>query len=791
MAVTDKTLLRRLRSLKLDKAEAVQRIEADYDDDIRDRSAWADRRNQRYAKFRGWLEPKNYPWPGSANSHMSVIATDVLRTEDTLHNAVLSIRPVMGAVALNQVDELKSEPIDDLLDYQIFIENRGEELIGELISAFVQDGTCVSFIPYIKETRVVSSVHTLGQYDQTTDFQAFALDKLREVFGRDSLPKPVDSAQPFRWTARVEQPTTKELEEIEIELYVDEEDEVQCVSKQSLRIFDGPCLIPKDLEDILVPTRSANLQPRSLSNPKGAAHVMVLDVTTLDEVKRLQQEGYYDLLTKEEIKGLEESKTHGTEETGSDPHTAKVLKDDLTGVYHGHSADAAKRLTRITWYGQMDVDGDGLDEEVILWYLKDSKKLLRAKYLTEMYPANPPRRPFAEARFIAVPGQFYGIGLIELLEHLYDLLKATFDQMIDSGTLANDPWGFYRAASGLTPGVIRMMPGELYPMTNPKEDVAFPNLPHADQSFRINVVGILSQFLDELSMIGQLQLGRVPHGKASALRTASTTQTLLQQGDARPEHLLRRFFRGLAEVWTQFHELNRAFLPKGKQFKIINAFERGKDPYVTVDDLSTLKGRFEFDFQANILNTNKALKGQIMNSIAGLLINGMTLQMGLVTPEKIYLILRDILKASGQDTNYLQKPTPDIDAQKITWQEAVLLITHGRLPDGYPAEGASRHLQYLMEFHNSINFGYLTEGQATLFAKWLQRIQGMAMQEAQAASMADQFAASMGGGMGPTQPGPAAPQGPAGNAPVNAGELQDESLMNAGGGANAAAPGMM
>ncbi len=779
-----KQLVRRLKSLKLDKDELVRRVLRDYDDDLQDRSAWAEKRAQRYAKFRGWLEQKDYPWPGANNAHIPVIATDVLRTEDTLHNAVLSIRPVMSAVPLDQKDHDKGEIVDDLVDYQVFIENKGEISIGNLISYFVQDGTFVAFVPYIKETQQVAEAHNLGRYDQATDWDAFVLDGLRNAYGRDSMPK---REQEFQWTVTVEHPDTHEFEPLVVDLYVDEEDQVQAVAKRTIKTFDGPCLIPVDLEDILAPTRCANLQPRTLSNPLGAPHVIHVSVTSLDEVRRLTQMGEYDLLTEEDLKSLEEANTSANE-LGGDPNMQKVLKDELAGQYHGSSAEAKQRVTRLTWYGAWDVDGDGLDEQVIVTMLREPKKICRVKLLTEQYPAMPPRRPFAMGKFLEVPGQLHGIGLIELLEDMYDLLKSVFDQALDAGELANTPFGFYRASSNMTPGIIRFMPGEMYPVANPGQDINFPTLPHQDQSFRLNVMTVLGQLIDQLSMVGELQLGRVPQGKASALRTTSGMMSVLQQGDARPERILRRFFMGLSEVWQQFHELNKAFLPKGKQFRIVNAQERQKDPYAKLDDLSTLKGRFEFDFKANILNTNKALKGQVLTELAGILMNGMTFQMGLVDPVTAYHLLKEIVKSKGQDPNKLiKKPTPDVDAMRISWQDAVLEILAGRVPEGIPQEGAQVHLQKLLAFMNSDNFGYFKGNQVMLFGRWLQQVQAMVQQEAQLAAQAQQFAQGMGaGGMMPGQVAP--PQGLAGNSPVGPGELMDESMPMAGGGGQ---PGMM
>jgi hypothetical protein len=50
-------------------------------------------------------------------------------------------------------------------------------------------------------------------------------------------------------------------------------------------------------------------------------------------------------------------------------------------------------------------------------------------------------------------------------------------------------------------------------------------------------------------------------------------QTVLSQGDARPERVLRRFFVGLTQIWRIIHGHNQVFLPKNKQVLICGVKE--------------------------------------------------------------------------------------------------------------------------------------------------------------------------------------------------------------------------
>ena len=776
--------LTRKRSLKLDHDLITQRVIKEFDQDIQDRAEWMDRRLQRYAKMRGWLEPKNYPWPNAANTHVPLLMTDSQRMQDTLHNAVLATRPVVSANAIHSKDKDKTDAVDNVLDYQLFVEQTGEEKVGELIDAFINDGTFVAYIPWVRSDETVSDVRLFhGPKEGVTE--TYLVDLLRQVFPNTWATKK-NEGDIFSWTINgIDDETGREFEAT-VEFYADESDQVMLVAERKMRTFDGPCVIPKPLEDVVVPSRSANLQPPSPSNPGGAHHVVLVDYPTKDEIRRLRKAKYYDLMTEEEEQLLDG--TGGTALNESEGPQAKKRQDDtLAGQQFGNSDVSKEYLTRLTYFGRYDIDDDGLEEDVIFWVLKETRTLLRARLLTEMFPAYPPRRPFAEARMIPVPGQFFGIGMLELLEHIHDLMKVILDQAIDKNTLVNTPWGLYRSASGVRPEVIRMTAGELYPVNDPERDVKFPQIPNPDQSFSINLMTLLNGMAERQVIIGELDFGRVPYGKASALRTASTTQALLQQGDARPERILRRFFRGLSEVYAQMHELNQAFLPEKKKYRVV-APKQGEDPYRELDDPAKIRGRFQFDFKANVMNTNKALKAQILQGIGAAIVNPLTLQAGIVSPLNIYNWAYDLVKSQGQDpTRYVKEPVPGAAQPTLNAREVMASIANGELPMAYPAEGAQAQLGELEKLEQDPLFALFDQAGMALYQNYKRRIQQLAQEEVKAMQMqqaAQQFQQGMGGGGGQAPAGGG--QSPQGQAPVEANELMDESMPSSGGGAAAA-----
>jgi len=767
-----------------ERDEFVQKVIKRYDDDLADRADWSAARLQRYAKLRGWLEPKAYPWPDASNQHVPMLMSNSLRTQDTLHNAVLSTRPVMSAIAVNKADADKGTHIDELHDFQLFVEQNGEEKVGDLICNFVDDGKFIAFLPWITDTRetvetkpipsVPPDMPTAHHYEQ--HIKSWFPDGVAEAVTEDHYR--------ITWID-----DRYKKHQAEVEFFCDEENRYFALVTKDAKIFDGPCLIPKNLEDVVVPSRAENLQPPSPSNPNGADHVCMVDYPSWDEVNRLYRNGYYDLLSEDDHELIEDYTERGagaTEGTrANSPEEHKVQRDALAGQQYGNAETVSKTLTRLTYFGRWDLDGDGFEEEIVARILLEPRKLCRVRLLQEEFPTPTPRRPFAEGTFIPVPGQFYGISLLELLEHLHDITKIILDQMIDKHTLSNIPWGLYRSASGVRPENITMAPGTLYPVSNPQQDIAFPALPQQDQSVAMNLIALLQQWAERQSMQGMLQFGGVPQGKSSALRTSTNMMSVLQQGDARPERILRRFFRGLSEIYQQMHELNQAFLQPNKQYRVMGVVQPGEDPYRSIEHPSMIAGQFQFDFRANALNTNKALTSQILSELMPMVVNGLTMQLGITNPEKIYNLIRDAIQSRGQDFNKYIVAPPEANTPKLTAEDAMGQMMQGILPQGKPVEGAKQHLQTLQQFaQTDPRYMELLRTEPAfqmIFQTYVQQVQQQLVQEQSMAMMAQQFAGAFGGGGGTGGPEGMVQPGADEMSMQGPGQVNDESLPGAKG----------
>ena len=745
---------RRKRSFRLDKKRVCDYVLGRLQVDLDARQEWNQKRIDRYAKLRGWLPTKGHPLGSQAsNVWMPIMLVASMRLKAGLENATKSMRPLMSAKALQRRNMDKQEQVNKLTDFQFFTEAAGERVLDDFISNLVDDGLAIAHVRWVKRDEVIHDVRGLpgvsNPDEVPLDFQIYSA--LVSFFPTmlDAVPM---GANDYTWKVfyKAEEEAEGPTREALVEFYDTEDGRIEAHVSKRVRAFDGPSIEVHDLEDIVVPVRSANLQPPSPENPHGALYVNRVCKTTVDDIRRGMKNGTYDLLDDADLAKIENA-DYMSQRT-SDPEETKKLKDAQEGQDRdwGSHQDIGERVV-VEFYGRWDVDGDGLEENVIFWVAKEAGVLMRARYLTELYPGVPVKRPFAEARLFSISNRFYGLSLSELLEPMQDMIKGIMDQNFDWGLITNIPFFFYRPSSGLKQEEMKLEPGTGYPLDRPQEDVFFPTW-NRDMSWTINTLTILQQYSERLSMQSDVQFGRVPTGKASALRTTGTTAALLQQGDVRSEQILRRLFTGFSAIFQLMHRLNRRYLPPMKELRVIGFSDAGTEPYTTVTP-DKIDADIDFEFNATLLNSNKQIVSQSLAEIQMMLISPVAIQLGLVQPEHIYKLMRDAIKARDLDPDaYLVHPPAMVTGPKYTAEDVLSMILAGEQPPmgAGTLEQPQEHLQKLQQFTQSNEFGYFNPEQVKVLQGWMQmvmfQLQQLLQQQALMAGAAQHQKQNGGGG---------------------------------------------
>jgi hypothetical protein len=223
--------------------------------------------------------------------------TASMRMQDTLHNAVMSQRPPIMAKATEKADAEKTSTVDDLIDYQVFEEQPGEEIVGELADDFVNEGFYTAYVPWVKETRSggrhPSAAGDPGWHGADGVFPRVPVKaeypQGNLVPGKDGWDWTVIAAEREEEAPRFVFHTRRRRGGVEIE-------------KDAIR-YEGRGSSARTCRTCCIRSRCENLQIPGPSNPTGATHVILKDVpSSRRDQAAAEKTGYYDLMTQEDAR---------------------------------------------------------------------------------------------------------------------------------------------------------------------------------------------------------------------------------------------------------------------------------------------------------------------------------------------------------------------------------------------------------------------------------------------------------------------------------------------------------
>ncbi|NIO44965.1 MAG: hypothetical protein GTN36_05440 [Candidatus Aenigmarchaeota archaeon] len=415
--------------------------------------------------------------------------------------------------------------------------------------------------------------------------------------------------------------------EIAIPTFVMEEEEIEIVEK----VFDGPCVDFINNEDIKV------IGKDKVDIDKADA-VIQRQFLTASELWTLVDRGLFKEEAVEElIQGGEDLQSGAT---GASIKMQRNLNAGSSQLDKEYDLD---RYEILEAYLQTDVDGSGINSDVIVWVAKRTKTLLRATYLHRICKKG--KRPFSSIIYHKRSGnnQELPVGLPELLHPIQKELDAIHNMRIDFGMISTVPFGFYRPGSGVEPNEIKMEPGVLIPLDNPQSDVFFPNLGNRT-FFGQQEEQNLYVMVERLTGISDLSLG-VISGKQGATRTATGSRALLGETATNLNVPLKRLNRGWKRLLEIFLAQLQERIPKGHQYRVTG--EDGLDKYMEIIDKEQIKGDFDFDINAGSEASNKQIQLDNALQLLQVTANPLDIQLGIVGPANRYEAIKNYLKVLG------------------------------------------------------------------------------------------------------------------------------------------------
>jgi hypothetical protein len=513
------------------------------------------------------------------------------------------------------------------------------------------------------------------------------------------------------------------------------------------KIFEGPVFEVVDAEDLLIIGGGGD--------PQLADSVHHTQYLTASELWTLVDRGIFDEDAVETV-----INAGGDYKVGRDGADIKQNRAANAGQSSPDTEADLDRYEIVESYINYDVDGSGLTSKIVVWTHRKTRAELRATYLRRVNKAG--EVPFYKTDFHKAPGHSYGIGVVEMLHPISKEMDAIHNIRIDSGMLANIPFGLYRASSSINPQTFNIEPGALLPVDNP-QDVVFPQMGNKT-AFGMQEEQALQIWSDRLTGTNDMMMG-VMNGTQGATRTASGVRALMGESNANLDVFLRRLGRGWRQALRGLLHTLQQRIPAGLSFRVTG--ESGNDYWRQVRTQDDIAGDFDLEVCENSANSNKAIQVETASQILQLVSNPLFIQTGNVSSGQIYEALKNYLKNLGvKDYGRYVQPPADYQLQ-LSPAEEVQRVIRGV---AVPVSPQSDHEGFLALFQEIVSsdelLGNLNQEQTVaLAAQAKQHEQMIAALQQQAAQAANQAQQNINGQAA------AAPANPAAN-PMGAGPSQ-------------------
>lgn len=492
--------------------------------------------------------------------------------------------------------------------------------------------------------------------------------------------------------------------------------EVEKEVEEQRKVFEGPMYKKVHVEDLLIVGGEGD--PQKAEYVMESAYFVASDLWTQVDRGVFNQDA------------VEKTIKYGETKKGMEQvNQVKINRIDNAGEAMLDKTYDLEKYQIVECYMSVDVDGSGINSEIVLWVHIPSREILRATYLYRVMPTG--RRPYYKIDFMKRQGATYGYGLIEMLYSLTKEIDALHNIRVDIGIISSQPFGFYRPTSSTAEVKLPIEPGAMIPLDNPTQDVYFPNL-GSKTSFALQEEMGLMSMVERVSSVNDVNQGVI--GGQGVTRTATGTRSLMQETNANLDVFIRRMQKGWRGILTHTFHLLQSHIEPGFTFRILG--DDGDDFWQVIDSPEALAGSYDFVLEPNSAQSNKQLQQDIAQQVYQITSNPMDLQLGLVTPKERYEALKNLLQTLGVKdfSRFIRQPQ---GATKYTPMQMADMVTAGlpvQLDPTSDLQGFVDLVTY-MEQHDEI-FGHFNEKQAIALVKKQREAQAMlqALQAQQAQS---------------------------------------------------------
>ena len=495
--------------------------------------------------------PKNSPWDNASDIGIPIEAFTIEGLLPRFLKVCYGSKPIVWVKGNTEEDHPRAPVVQDALNHQLQKKIKIYRRMKNCFKNVVMDGDGIAKVVWEEEFKIINRTVYWIQDVTTGEFLKDEQGNNVEVKKDDEIP--IINEQ----TGFIQQKFKKILSEPK-------------------KIYDGPRIYSRNIRQITI--------PKDANTPEIDDLDWICDKyeKTLDWLKR-------------NIGDIEEGKFEES--------AVEALEKDI--LERGHNTENTNHnFTKILireWHGKYDVNDDGLDEEIVVFlgqkttpYADMNTAISDSRLLGWMITPYP-KRPFFHYQIIPMDGSFYGIGVPEFLIGIRNLIDATFNQMIDRGSIANNPPLI--VPSTHDPDEERYGPGAEWVSDNPNAYRAL-QLPNAQQ-LEFQKVEFLLALVAKLFGVTDF----VPPPNIGQQRTATGILTIVGETNIKFDDMIRALQDVNEDMYDFIVQLNADLLDDKYVFYLTGQ----ENPFPSIKK-EGFHGNFDFESAGNSININREIE---------------------------------------------------------------------------------------------------------------------------------------------------------------------------------------
>lgn len=482
--------------------------------------------------------PKDSPWEGAADVGIPIDAFTIEGLLPRFLKVCYGSKPIAWVSGKGETDVPKSPIVQEALNYQLTRMMKIYRRMKLVFKTVIIEGDGFAKCVWEQKTRPFNKV-----------IRNLAHPSTGELLLDPSTGKPIEVKED------TELQPIDDMETMPVIVKNDKQEERV--------IYEGPMLYGRTIKELIV--------PKNADSPEIEEWDWVCDT----------YEKTFDWLSRRE----------GDIKEGKFENVDKIKEDLIAGAAN-HNVAMRVPIKIYEWYGKYDIDEDGKDEEIVAFVCPKYKVLLG--WMLSPFPV----RPFFHYQIIPMEGKPFGKGVPEFLLGMRDMMDAIFNQMIDRGSIGNNPPII--VPSEHEDEMNPFGPGVKWKSDNPSAYKVL-ELPKSEQ-MEFAKMNFLLGMVQKL--FGVMDYAVADTGGLASNRTASGIATVVGEGNIKFDDMIRALQDTNEDLYEFIVNLNADNLDDDFIYQLT---EQKDNPFKSVNK-SYWAGNYDYESVGNSININRQLE---------------------------------------------------------------------------------------------------------------------------------------------------------------------------------------